>query len=159
MTVQTAGPRRGEAGSRYFNVEGLNNQRYASFGVLVFDLPKDGGRAGDVKKTSLRLVQSIPRFAKDGKVGFLLDGPHDRGTDPLPGLKFGAKSPNGVSKDAFKALHLLGSETFTKLETGHADKFELRPDEEGQRYLSDRMKAGGPILIVAVPDDEEVAAT
>ena len=56
VTIQPAGPRQGEAGSRYFNVEGLKNERYASFGVLVFDLPKGRGQAPDVKKVSLRLV-------------------------------------------------------------------------------------------------------
>src|SRR5947209_3761602 len=63
LTVQPAGPRQGEAGSRYFNVEGVKNERYASFGVLVFQLPKGEGH---VEKLSLRLVQSLPRFAKDG---------------------------------------------------------------------------------------------
>jgi hypothetical protein len=108
---------------------------------------------------SLRLVQSIPRFAKDGKVRFFLAEPHDRGTDPLPGLKFDARSTSGVGRDAFKALHPLGSGTFTKVETGHADTFELKPDEAGQRYLRDRIKAGGTIWIVIAPEHEDVAAT
>jgi hypothetical protein len=77
----------------------------------------------------------------------------------LPGLKFDAKSPNGVGKGAFKTLHPLGSRTFRKVEAGHADTFELRPDEAAQQFLRDRLKAGRTILIVAVPDDEEVAAT
>ncbi len=90
---------------------------------------------------------------------FLLAEPHDRGTDPLPGLKLEARSLNGVGKDAFQALHLLGSGTFTKVETGHADTFELRPDEAGQRYLRVRMKAGGTTWIVITLEDEDVAAT
>ena len=53
----------------------------------------------------------------------------------------------------------LGSVTFRKVETGHADTFDLKPDEAGQRYLRDRIKSGGTILIVAVPEDEDVAAT
>ncbi len=137
----------------------MKKERYASFGVLVFELPKGGDQAGDVKSLSLRLVQSIPQFAKDGKVRFFLAEPKDGGADPLAGLKFEAGSSGGVGKDAFKALHPLGSGTFKKVETGHADTFELKPDEAGKRYLRDRIKAGGTILIVAVPDDEEVAAT
>jgi hypothetical protein len=74
-------------------------------------------------------------------------------------LKFEAGSPGGVAKDAFKALHPLGSGTFTKVETGHADTFDLKPDEGGRRYLRDQVKAGGTLLIVAIPEDEEVAAT
>ena len=49
---------------------------------------------------------------------------------------------------------------FTKVETGHVDTFELKPDEGGKRLLYGiGLKAGGSILIVAVPDEEEVAAT
>ena len=99
------------------------------------------------------------RFSQDGKVRFYLAEPTDRGADPLAGLKFEAGSSGGVGKDAFRALHPLGSGSFKKVETGHADTFELKPDEAGKRLLRDRLKAGGTILIVAVPEDEEVAAT
>ena len=108
---------------------------------------------------NLRLVQSVARFTQDGKVRFFIAEPADRGTDPLAGLRFEAGSSGGVGKDAFKALHPLGSGTFMKVETGHADTFELKPDEAGQHYLRDRIKSGGTILIVAVPEDEVVAAT
>jgi hypothetical protein len=159
LTVQPAGPRQGEPGSRYFNVKGTKNDRYASFGVLVFELPKGGDQAGNVKSLNLRLVQSLARFSKDGNVRFFLAEPAGGGTDRLAGLKFELGSSGGVGKDAFRALHPLGSGTFKKVENGHADMFELKRDEGGQRYLRDRIKAGGPILIVAVPEDEEVAAT
>ena len=41
LTVQPNGPRSGEAGSKYFDIQGKDNQNYASFGVLVFDIPKE----------------------------------------------------------------------------------------------------------------------
>ena len=41
LTVQPNGPRPGDAGSKYFNIEGKNNEKYASFGVLVFDLTRE----------------------------------------------------------------------------------------------------------------------
>jgi hypothetical protein len=104
-------------------------------------------------------VQSIPRFARDGKVRFLLAEPREQGTDSLAGLKFDPKSPDGLGKDAFKTVHSLGSGTFTKVETGQADTFALTPDQAGRTYLTGQIKAGGMIVIVVVPDDEEVAAT
>jgi hypothetical protein len=137
-------------------VEGAKNDRYASLGVLVFQLPNS---EGEVEKLSLHLVQRIPRFAKDGKVRFLLAEPRDQGTDTLAGLKFDPKSPGGLGKDAFKAIHPLGSGTFTKVRTGQANTFDLKPDEAGRTYLRDQLKAGGTFVIVVVPDDEEVAAT
>jgi hypothetical protein len=57
--------------------------------------------------------------------------PADRGTDPLAGLTFEAGSSGGVGKDAFKALHPLGSVTFKKVETAHSNTFELKADEAG----------------------------
>jgi hypothetical protein len=156
LTIQPVGPHQGEAGSRYLNVEGARNDRYASFGVLVFQLPRG---EGDVEKLSLRLVQSIPRFARDGKVRFLLAEPREQGTDSLAGLKFDPRSPDGLGKDAFKAVHPLGSGTFAKVKTGQVDTFALTPDQAGRTYLRDQLKAGGTILIVVVPDDQEVAST
>ena len=60
LTVQTAGPRPGEAGSRYLNVEGVKKDRYASFGVLAFELPKGEKLAGEVQAVSLHLVFRQP---------------------------------------------------------------------------------------------------
>jgi hypothetical protein len=105
------------------------------------------------------LVQSIPQLARDGKVRVRLAEPRDQNTDSLARLKFDPKSPGGLSKDAFKAPHPLGSGTFTKVKTGQADTFDLKPDEAGRTYLRDQLKAGGTIVIVVVPDDEAVAAT
>jgi hypothetical protein len=156
LTIQPAGPRQGEPGSRYFNVEGVKNDRYASFGVLVFQLPRC---EGDIEKLSLRLVQSIPRFAKDGKVRFLLAEPRDQGTDTLAGLKFDPKSPDGLGQEAFQAVHPLGSGAFTKVQTGQVDTFALTPDEARRTYLQGQLKAGGTIVIVVAPDAEAVATT
>jgi hypothetical protein len=83
LTIQPTGPRQGDNGSRYFNFEGAKNEKYASYGVLVFELPMGGEQAGDVDRLSLRRVQSVPRFAKDGKVRFVLAEPPDRGMDRL----------------------------------------------------------------------------
>jgi hypothetical protein len=107
----------------------------------------------------LRPVPSIPRFARVGKVQFLLAEPRDQGTDSLAELKFDPKSPDGLGKEAFKAVHPLGSGTFTKVKTGQVDTFALTPEQAGRTYLTDQLKAGGTILIVVVPDGEEVAAT
>jgi hypothetical protein len=137
----------------------VKNERYASFGVLVFQLPKNPDPKGDVENLSLRLVQSIPRFAKDGKIWFLLAEPSDQGSDSLPGLMFDPRSADGLEKGAFEAVHGLGSGSFTQVRTGQADTFNLTPDEAGQRYLRGRLKAGGIIWIAVVPDDEDVPAT
>jgi hypothetical protein len=66
LTIQPTGPRSGDAGSKYLNIEGKSNEKYASSGVLVFEISKEiqGKR---IKSLKLSLVQSIPRFAEDGE--------------------------------------------------------------------------------------------
>jgi hypothetical protein len=66
LTVQPNGPRSGDAGSKYFNIQGKDNDKYASFGVLVFDLPKEI-QEKRIKNLKLTFVESIPKFAKDGR--------------------------------------------------------------------------------------------
>jgi hypothetical protein len=53
----------------------------------------------------------------------------------------------------------LGAGTFAKVKTGQADTFALTPDQAGRTYLQGQLKAGGTILVVVVPDDQEVGAT
>jgi hypothetical protein len=50
LTIQPAGPRQGEAGRSYFNVEGLKNGRYAGLGVLAFALPKGEGQTATSRR-------------------------------------------------------------------------------------------------------------
>jgi hypothetical protein len=149
LTIQTTGPRTGEGGSMYFNIEGKSNEKYASFGVLVFDLPRDI-QGSQVKSLKLSLVQSIPRFAKDGGIKFFLaEDPSDGGE-----LKFDPDAPGGVGSQ-FRPLHPLGSGQFKKIETGKTDVFALNLDDA----IRERVAKGGKVCLVIVPADEAVAAT
>jgi hypothetical protein len=83
----------------------------------------------------------------------------DPGTAVLARLKLDPKASGGIGQEAFKAVHPLGSGSFTKVKTGQVDQFDLKPDQAGRIYLRGQLKAGAAIVIVVVPDDEEVAAT
>jgi hypothetical protein len=108
LTVQPTGPRTGDGGSKYFNIQGKDTGKYASFGVLVFEMPKETN-ASKIKGMTLTLVQSVPAFAKDGAVKIYL-APE---LDPATELKFDAKSENGVG-DQIKVLNELCSSTSKK---------------------------------------------
>src|SRR5215470_16928004 len=71
LTIQPGGPRSGENGSKYVNIEGKDNKQYASFGVLIFEMPKEV-QDKKVKSATLTLVQSVARFSKDGAIRFFL---------------------------------------------------------------------------------------
>ncbi len=149
LTVQPSGPRSGDAGSKYFNVQGKDNDKYASFGVLVFEIPKEV-QDKKVKSVTLSLVQSIPKFAKDGAVRFFLAPDLDAAGD----LKFDPNAPDGVGSQ-IKSLHALGSGNFKKVETGKTESFSLTLDDAVQ----ERIAKGGKLCLVIVPADSAVAAT
>jgi hypothetical protein len=149
LTVQPNGPRSGDAGSKYLNIEGKDNEKYASFGVLVFEIPKEV-QDKKVKSMTLTLVQSIPKFAKDGEIHFFLAPDLDAKGD----LKFDPNAPDGVGSQ-IKPLHALGSANFKKIETGKTESFSLTVDGA----VRERIAKGGKLCLVIVPADAAVAAT
>jgi hypothetical protein len=149
LTVQPNGARSGGVGKQYFNVEGKDNDKYASFGVLIFDIPKEID-ASKIKGIALTLVQSIPKFAKDGEVKMFF-APN---LDPTADFKFDPMSENGVGHQ-LKPLHDLGSGTFKKVKTGEMQLFTLKLDGA----LRAGIARGGRLCVVIVPADTAVAAT
>ena len=149
LTIQPNGPRPGDAGSKYINIEGKENEKYASFGVLVFEIPKEV-KGKPIKSLTLNLMQSIPKFAKDGRIKFFL-APD---LDPNAELKFDPSAPDGVGNQ-IKSLHPLGSGEFKKIETGKLDSFSLTVDDAIRQQIA----KGGKLCLVVVPADAAVAAT
>jgi hypothetical protein len=149
LTIQPGGPRSGENGEKYFNIEGKDNEKYASFGVLVFDIPKEV-QDKKVKSVTLTLVQSISRFAKDGAIRFFL-APDLNGAGDL---KFDTNTTDGLG-NRIMAFQAMGSGNFKKLETGKAETFSLTLDD----IARERIAKGGKLYVVIVPADLAVAAT
>jgi hypothetical protein len=149
LTIQPTGPRQGEAAKDYFNVEGKDNEKYASFGLLVFELPKDV-QGKELKGLTLKLVQTAPRFAKEGKIKLFL-APD---LDPKADLKFDADAPDGVGKQ-IEPLHALGSADFKNPEKGKTQEFKLVV----KGAVRERIAKGGKFCLVIVPADAKVAAT
>jgi hypothetical protein len=154
-TLLKTGPRTGDNGSNYFNIQGKasgGDGKYASFGVLDFPAPK----VGEIKGLTLTLVQSIPQFAKDGKVKFYLSA--DAKPGPTATMKFDATTPDGLAEQLLPR-HPLGAGKFTKVKTGQADSFTLTLDDGARAFVKAQASKGGTLRIVVVPDDETVAAT
>ena len=149
LTIQPDGPRTGDAGKKYFNIEGKDNGKYASFGVLVFEMPKKID-ASKIKSMALTLIQSVPAFAKDGAVKIFL-APE---LDPAADLKFDSNSENGIG-DQIKVLNELCSGTFKKVKTGETQSFTLTLDDA----CKERFSKGGRLCLVVIPADSTVAAT
>jgi hypothetical protein len=152
-TVLATGPREGENGKRYFNVQGKAAERYASFGIIDFTLPGPE-KLGKVKAATLKLVQSVPRFAKDGKFKvYLITDASKKETDAAQ-LKFDVAAGDGLGEQ-LGAKQPLGSGEFKKVETGHLSTYPLTLDEAQREVLA----RGGKVRLVVVPDGDDVAAT
>lgn len=95
-------------------------------------------------------MQSVPAFAKDGDVKFLL-APE---LDPASELKFDPSSDNGIGKQ-IKTLLDLGSGTFKKVKNGEIQEFRLKLDDTSR----ERIAKEGRLCLVIVPGDSIVAAT
>jgi hypothetical protein len=75
-TIQPAGPRQGVNGDRFFNVEGLNNGAFASYGVARWDLTQVraefdaafGAGQWEVSKIELEVTQDNAAFTNSGPI-------------------------------------------------------------------------------------------
>jgi len=148
-TIQPNGPRSGEAGKGFFNIEGRGNGKYASFGVLVFDLPRNiDGKT--VRSLTLNLVQTTPKFAKAGAINLFLSSE----LDAKVALKFDLETLDGVGKQ-IESLQPLGSGDFKNPEQGKVQSFGLELSDA----VRDQITKAGKLYLVLVPADATVAAT
>ncbi|HEV3163173.1 MAG TPA: hypothetical protein VGZ22_03965 [Isosphaeraceae bacterium] len=163
--VMPGGPRSGTNGKVFLNAQGRKTTadgKYASFGVIEFQAPKDA-KVAKVKGLTITLVESIPSFARRGPIKFYLTTDTKTSLEPAeppakPALKFDTSSPDGLG-DQLKPRFLLGSSQFVKDETGHADTYLLTIDGDAEAYLRGQCNSGGEIRLIVVPDSDDVAAT
>jgi hypothetical protein len=157
--ITVGGPRKGEAPGRYFNVQGLSSRgdsKFASYGLLDFDIePGQQKAAGTTRKAILVLTQSIPPFAKPGRLLFFM--PRDPGEE-IATLKFATEGDTPLG-DALPRCIPCGEATFTIDATGREDRFELHLGEEAEAVLDRLQEDGGRLRLLVVPGGVDVAAT
>jgi len=171
-TVQVEGPRPGDNGKRFFNMEGNQNGDctvekvppcFASFGVADFDSACLGipGEIESIRSLTVTFIQANAEFTHDGAVRFWLTT--DTTTDIQPGedpaIEFAlADDPDGLD-DQLIPRFFLGAGTFTQVASGHADSFSFGLSKQAEQYLVQQIQNRGPIRIAVSPADGPVAAT
>ena len=157
--ITVGGLRKGEAPGRYFNVQGLSSRgdaKFASFGLLDFDIEPGAPKvAGTSRKLTLVLTQSIPPFAKPGRLLFFM--PRDPDEDITP-LKFATEGDTALG-DGLPRCIPCGEASFAIEATGRKDRFELDLDEEAEAVLDRLLEDGGRLRLLVVPGATDVAAT
>ena len=159
VMITVGGPRKGEAPGRYFNVQGLSSRddsKFASYGLLDFDIePGQQKAAGTMRKATLVLTQSIPPFAKPGRLLFFIARDPD---EEIATLKFAIEGETALG-DALPRCMPCGEATFTIDATGREDRFELHLGEEAEAVLDRLQEDGGRLRLIVVPGGVDVAAT
>jgi hypothetical protein len=162
-TVQPGGPRAGSNGKRFFNMEGSNNNQFASFGVVDFQTPS-GATISQVSALSLTLVEDNAAFTHAGALLFYLSTDTattiEPGTSPLT-YQVG-NIPTGLGSQ-LDPKFLLGSGSFTGVPgnsgSGTVDTFSFVLSSAAGSYLTKQVNANGPIRLIVAPNDAAVAAT
>ncbi|MFO0909570.1 MAG: hypothetical protein U0794_14645 [Isosphaeraceae bacterium] len=158
-TVQADGPRSGDAGLRYFNIEGKNNTKYASFGVVDFKTTAPASPVKAVASVELALTQSPARFSKDGKLKvYVAPDATAAISQEKSTLKFDAEAAGGVGSQ-LKGLELLGDATYKKGEKGHVDTLKFAAAGGAAAALLKAYNANETLRFVLIPADDDVAAT
>jgi hypothetical protein len=163
-TVQPAGPRMGDNGKRFFNVEGNQSDAFASFGVADFNLPdrEEDGEGESGRTLTLTFVQVNARFTTDGALHFWLTT--DTATDIQPGddpaVRFVLEDdPDGLDRQLAPRF-FLGSGMFVQVgDAGQVDSYSFRLSRQASQYLRHQISRRGTIRIVVSPADGTVAAT
>lgn len=162
LMVQKQGPREGENGRRFLNVQGKDSGedgKYASYCVLEVKAAKPEAKPAGIKAATLHLTQSIPRFAKDGafEIYLVAEDVKPLDADSAPDWKFEADKLGGVP-DALKKGPRLAKAGFKQVETGHVDAISLDLDDKAKAFLLAQVAEGKAIRLLLTPVDPEVAA-
>jgi hypothetical protein len=177
-TVQPGGPRTGDYGKIYFNIEGSNNNSFASFGAADFNSSNLADANGNMISGSLTalntititLTQANASFTNPGSLNFYLV--EDTTTSIQPNdhaVIFDATDPEGLNGQLVP-LHMLGSGSFTGTYTptdtsGTGDTFTFPPDSCSQldsatvAYALAVLSSGGTFRVLITPADPDVSAT
>jgi hypothetical protein len=165
-TVQPAGPRPGDNGKRFFNMEGNQSGMFASFGVADFTFPhhdEDGEESEieSIRSLTVTLVQANAAFTADGALHFWLTTDTNTDIQPsdTPAVKFIREDdPDGLDQQLAPRF-FLGSGMFVQVDDGQVDTFSFRLSRQARQYLRRQISRGGTVRIVISPANGTVAAT
>ncbi len=161
-TVQPAGPRPGDNGKRFFNVEGNGAGNFASFGVADFNLPThEDSEVESIRMLTLTLTQANASFTHDGGMHFWLttDTTTDIQPSDTPDVTFVREDdPDGLDGQLAPRFSL-GSGSFVQVDDGQVDSYSFAVSRQLARYLREQIRSRGTIRILMSPADSSVAAT
>jgi hypothetical protein len=162
-TVWQTGPRAGDNGKAYFDVEGVLNGDFAAWGAADFDSSTLGINftVDTVTDVAVTLVQDNAAFTTDGAINFYIteDTTTSIQPDPVnPAVFFDLTDPEGLNGQ-LQPIHFLGSGKFAQGPSGTVDVFSFTLDDASAAYVSGVLNNMGTLRVVMTPADPAVSAT
>jgi hypothetical protein len=160
-TVQPGGPRMGDFGKIFMNIEGVDNGNFASFAAADFDTSTLGidFTVDTVTTVTVTLSQDNAAFTADGAINFYIT------EDPFTSIQpeddavfFDATDSEGLNGQ-LQPIHFLGSGNFTEGANGTVDVFSYDLDSDTAAYVAGVLNNQGTLRLVITPVDTGVAAT
>lgn len=167
-TVQPGGPRTGASGTNFFNIEGINNGTFSSYGVIDFSGASFGisGVVTDVSSLVLRLQDAPATFSANGSVNFYLATNNttsisNNGSSPLTFNTSLSEGINPTSAGQLGILYALGSGTYNNSNiTGTNINYSLNlTNPTGKSLFINNLNAKSTIRLVVTPGNNATAAT
>ncbi len=160
-SVQPGGPRSGNNGKRFFNIEGSSNGSFASYGVVDFQF---GAVAAQPAFTSLTLAltQANASFTADGGLNFYLDtnttASIQPGTSPLVYSGAGEGTSTNVAGGQLSLL-FLGAGSFTQVVNGFENDFTFALTPSLASTLKADVQNNAIVRVLVTPTTPGAAAT
>ncbi|MGF1511072.1 MAG: endonuclease/exonuclease/phosphatase family protein [Myxococcota bacterium] len=158
-TVQPGGPRAGDSGKAFFNIQGDANGGFASFGVVDF-IPSPIN-CFEIVSVGLELTQDNASFTGNGPYSVYLTDAVEVSIEPDSNIAFQGGNGKETVDPAFTELTFLGSFDFVETNSGDTDLVQFGPDIDLalQIALVESLQNGTPLRLVLTPDDPDVSAT
>ncbi|MEL7449516.1 MAG: endonuclease/exonuclease/phosphatase family protein [Pseudomonadota bacterium] len=158
-TVQSGGPRPGDSGKTFFNIQGSGNGEFAGFGVADFNLGAVPDNVTEVTGLTLSLTESNAGFTTDGLFSvFTTDATAvSIQADDSPLAYQGGEGAASVDP-LLTNLAQVATAQFIEDGDGSQDVFALKFDDT-DGALTDAINAGDTLRLVFAPEEPQVAAT
>ncbi len=159
-TVYEEGPRDGERGRLYLNIEGTEHDPYASFGYVVFDpsIIEEELTSGRIISLTLELTHAPSRFSSAGKVRiWLAPSPLIVTTE----MRFDRDAtPTGLGQQVGRLIPLIGNFDYEPgTPPGSTFSWKITATETLLSQIRSAIKDRTLIHLIITPVGTEVAAT
>ena len=155
------GRSRGQDGRdrRFVNAQGTDNGNFSSYGVLEFDTTTLAGTM-EIPALQFSLTQANAFFTESGDISFFHMGDNAADLTPAGTLRSDPNAvPSAVPVENSLGLTLLGTGTFTEVETGTVDNYTFSINDSIEATILARIAEGDSVRFLFAAAEATTSAT